>query len=98
MTDLTDLCAAALVATQHAFDEQDDELLWAIAVSGWTKAMDVANLSSATVMQRSMSAACRHAVDACADASWCTSKKCVRADDSYRHALTAAKVAMMWID
>jgi hypothetical protein len=102
MTDLTDLCAAALVATQHAFDEQDDVGLWIAARDAWAyaEAESIAKAASGPMsyMAHSLVSACKDARSACYSASWYFDAAEKGPDDIFAQALIAAEVVMMWLD
>lgn len=100
MTDLTDLCAAALVATRHAYEDESNSELWAAAALAWNIAARAVRKDSGyhNPMADALTYACVDAQQACHDIASMLRDSSDGLAESYRYALTAAKVAMMWID
>ena len=98
MTDITDLCAAALVATQHAFDEQDDVGLWLVAIRAWRLATEASHVENPTAMDKGLTEACYNAGNTAHFAKRAAANQGGDIELTSRCALTAAEVVMMWID
>jgi hypothetical protein len=97
MTDLTDLCAAALVATRHAYEDEDNASLWSAAVDAWQTAAVASRVENPTAMQQALTDACNRAMEASMTA-WSAAFEGGDIQLPSRCALTAAEVVMMWID
>ena len=98
MTDLTDLCAAALVATRHAYEDEDNVSLWSAAVDAWQTAAVASRVENPTAMQQALTDACYAASDNAYFAKRVATSQGGDIELPSRCALIAAEVAMMWID
>lgn len=98
MTDLTDLCAAALVATRHAYEDEDNASLWLVAIRAWRLATEASHVENPTAMDKGLTEACYNAGNTAHFAKRAAANEGGDIEVCSRCAMTAAAVVLLWID